>query len=329
MSQTPLRIGVMGCADIAWRRTLPAMAAVPQVALVAVGSRDRERAALFAGRFGGDPVVGYERILERADVDAVYVPLPIGLHGEWVARALAAGKHVLVEKPLTTGRDAAEELVLAARRRGLVLMENFAFLHHSQHAFVRRLIAEGAIGDLRSVTSEFGVPPRAPEDFRYREDLGGGALLDMGVYPLRAAMMFLGPDLEVRGASLRFDPAYRVEVSGSVLLTSPQDVTAHLTFGFERSYRCRYAVWGSAGRLSVDRAFTSPDWLRPVVRIQRQDRLEELTLPAEDQFAESLRAFAAAVGDEAGPGGDGDLMTTLAGLVESVRAAARTATPVP
>ena len=315
----PLRMGVISCADIAWRRMLPAMAASPDVDLVAIASRERKRATRAAERFGGEAGAGYEWVLDRPDVDAVYLPLPTGLHREWVARALAAGKHVLVEKPLTTGHREAAELIRTARRRRLVLMENFTFLHHSQHHVVQQLLADGVIGDLRTLTSHFGVPPRKPDDFRYRSDLGGGALFDVGVYPVRAAMMFLGPRLEVRGATLRPDPALAVDLAGRVLLSTPEHVTAQLSFGFEHGYQCQYSLWGSDGRLFLDRAFTPPGDLRPVVRIERQDHVEELTLPAEDQFAKTLGAFVRAVRD--GPRADSrhEPALELASLVDSIR----------
>ncbi|EDY42550.2 oxidoreductase family, NAD-binding Rossmann fold protein, partial [Streptomyces sp. SPB074] len=287
-----LRMGVLGCADIAVRRILPALTEHRSVRLVAVASRDRARAEHLAGRFGCAAVTGYQALLDRDDVDAVYVPLPPGMHHEWVTRALTAGKHVLVEKPLSTAYALSAELVAAAARHDLALAENFMFLHHSQHEAVRGLLGE--IGELRSFSSSFGVPPPAPESFRHSVALGGGALLDVGVYPLRAAQLHLDGDLDVLGACLRVDEGTGVDVAGSVLLSTASGVTAQLDFGFQHSYRSTYALWGSGGRLSVPRAFTPPREHRPVVRIEQQDRLTELTLPADHQVGNALDAFAAA-----------------------------------
>jgi NDP-hexose-3-ketoreductase len=295
MSERPVRFGVLSCADIAWRRTLPVLAAAPHARITAVGSRAPDRAALFTDRFGGVPVRGYRTVLERDDVDAVYVPLPTGLHREWVERALLAGKHVLVEKPTTVSRAQTEELLALARERRLVLHENMTFPHHPLHAEVRRLLESGAVGELRDVTAAFGIPPRAPEDFRYRPELGGGALLDAGVYPVRTALEFLGAGLEVAGAVLRTDPVGGVDVAGGALLARKDGVTAQVSFGFAHAYRNTYALWGSRGRLTVDRVYSMPGTLRPVVRIERQDRTEELTLDAFDQFDGSTSAFVRAV----------------------------------
>lgn len=318
-----LRFGVLGAASIARRRMLPALLAAPSVEPVAIASRDAATAAGVAAEFGMTPVEGYQRLLDRDDVDAVYLPLPTGLHAEWIAAALAAGKHVLSEKALVPEYATAAALVGQARAAGLLLMESFMFLHHGQHAAVRRLLADGAVGEMRAFTSAFGIPPRPADDVRYRPDLGGGALLDVGVYPIRAAQLFLGPSLSVAGAVLRQDPRHAVDVAGAVLLSTPDGVTAELSFGFEHGYRNTYAVWGSRGVLSLDRAFTPPDDRTPVVRIEDGDGVREVRLTPDRPFVNIAEAFARTVLD----GGDftrpGEEILRQAALVTAVRAVGR------
>ncbi|MDT0610821.1 Gfo/Idh/MocA family protein [Streptomyces lancefieldiae] len=309
----------MGCASIAWRRTLPAVLASEHVDLVAVASRDTATAERFARRFGGAAVTGYDELLARPDVEAVYVPLPTGLHAHWCARALRAGKHVLAEKPLTASHAEAAELAALAAERGLCLTENRMFAHHPQHETVRQLVEEDAIGALRVMHATMAFPPLPAEDVRYRADLGGGALLDAGYYPLQAAMLLLTEPLEVLGADLPVDPDRGVEVRGDVLLRDARGVTAHLVFGFDHGYRSSYELWGSKGRLVLERAFTPPESWQPVVRVERQNRVEELTLPAAHQFRSSLEHFAAAV--RAGGGLDTHLAAAVRGaaLMDAVR----------
>ena len=295
----PVRFGVLGCADIAWRRTLPALSAASGARLVAVASREAAKAARFAARVGCAPVQGYDTLLASPDVDAVYVPLPAMLAAGWVERALLAGKHVLAEKPLTATAAHTERLLRLAGSRGLVLLENVAFPHHAQHTAVRKLVAEGVIGEVRDFAAAFTIPPLADDDIRYQPEVGGGALLDMGVYPVRAALRCLGPDLEVAGAVLRYGPAGAV-VAGRILAHTPRGATADLVFGMEHSYRSEYEIAGSAGRLTLDRAFTPPPAHRPVVRIERQDRREEITLAADDQFANVIAFFLRAVSEGSG-----------------------------
>jgi NDP-hexose-3-ketoreductase len=322
----PVRFGVLGCADIAWRNTLPALLAVPGARLVAVASRDAAKAGRFAGRFGCEPVHGYRELLDRTDIDAVYVPLPAMAHADWVERALRAGKHVLAEKPLTHSGRRSAELVALAGERGLVLLDNFMFLHHAQHAAVRELLEKGAIGEPRSFAAAFTIPPKPDGDIRYDPATGGGALLDVGVYPIRAAVHFLGPGLEFAGAVLRRHRDHRVVLSGSVLLTTAEGVTAHLSFGMENAYRNSYEFSGTAGRLTLDRVFTPPPWYQPVVRVERQDHREEFVLPPDHQFVNSVGAFVDAVlrGTDVTPWQQGSLRQ--AALVDRITAQARVVT---
>jgi NDP-hexose-3-ketoreductase len=291
----PVRFGVIGCADIAWRRTLPALCGNPDIDVRAIASRDPAKAERFAGRFGGTALGGYADLLDRDDVEAVYLPLPAALHAEWIERALLAGKHVFVEKPLTTELGETERLLALARARGLLLLENMMFVHHPQHDRVGELVAGGAIGELRAMASSFTIPPKPRDDIRYRPDVGGGALDDIGVYPVRAALRFLGPDLHVAGAVLRVGRPHGAVLGGSVLLTDPAGVTAQLSFGMEHSYCTGYELRGSSGRLQLDRVFTPPPEHNPVIRIERQDHREEIVLPAADQFAAIVHLFATTV----------------------------------
>ncbi|RSM81693.1 gfo/Idh/MocA family oxidoreductase [Kibdelosporangium aridum] len=320
--QSVVRMGVLGCASIAKRRVLPAMREADGIELKAVASRDPAKARTFADEFGCDAVTGYDGLLERSDIDAVYVPLPTGLHAEWVSRALAAGKHVLSEKPLTWDHDTALDLVSQAEKAGLWLMEDYMFLHHSQHETVRKLVADGRIGEPRVFSASFGFPPLNAADVRYHPELGGGAFLDAGVYLIRAASYFLGSELDVIGAVLRMHPTRGVDVAGHVLLSTPSGITADLSFGFHHAYRCCYSLWGDHGKLTLDRAFTPPPAWQPVIRIESQDRAEELTLPADHQFKNISEFFARSILRDADYTSQAEAITHQAQLVDQVRSKA-------
>jgi predicted dehydrogenase len=311
------RFGILGCADIAARKTIPAMAAAG-LRVTAVASRSAVKAAEFTARFGGEPVTGYPALLERPDVDAVYIPLPNALHQEWAEAALEAGKHVLVEKTATIGTAAAARLVALAAARGLVVMENFPFPHHSQHAEVAELVAKGVLGEPRLITADFGIPPTAPSGIRYQAALGGGALRETGCYPIRASWPYLGTP-EVAGAMLVRSGG--VDVSGSALLRGGT-VAAQCSFGFVHAYRSTMSVWGSEGRLTLDWAFTPPPTTRPVLRLESQDVREERVLPADDQFRNVLAYFASLIDDPAGRAVEHGNLLTQARLLEEVVAQA-------
>jgi NDP-hexose-3-ketoreductase len=345
MTAGPVRLGILGTASIVRRRLLPALGDVPELRLVAVASRDPDRAAALATQTGADPVCGYERLLSRADVDAVYLPVPNAGHFEWAAEALRRHKHVLVEKPATPTAELTASLVDLARAGGLVLAENFAFLHHRQHRIVAESLASGEIGELREVEAVFGIPPLDAADIRYRPELAGGCLLDVGVYPIRVAQWLLGPGLRVCGATAQVDPRTGVDIAGAALLCAPSGVPARLGYGFSHHYRNRYTLWGSSGTMTVRWAFSPPPHHRAEIVLDRPDRSVTYIAAADDQFANAARWFAQSVKASAScpphpPGGaEGGVSDPVAGatpdatvetarLVDAVRSAAGLSMPI-
>lgn len=309
-----MRLGVLGCAGIAERRVIPAILAAQGIMLAAVASRDRLKAAGWAERYGCEAADGYDELLARDDIDAVYVPVPAALHAHWTERALLAGKHVLVEKPMSTSERQTRRLVELARREGLVLMENFMFLHHRQHEDAWRLVAQGEIGELLDLVAVFTIPAPSGRDIRWKRGLGGGALFDLGVYPLRLAQRFLGRGLEVAGASLRHDRNAGVDVAGAAILRTWDGIMAQVSWGMEHSYAAYYELWGDKGRLRVDGAFA------PSANVRQELHFgETLRVPRDNQYKNAIEAFARAVlsGDHTGPWGDDSI--ELARLVDGVR----------
>ena len=290
-----VRIGVMGCASIARRRMLPAMAASPTIEIAAIASRDPEAAKELSEHYACTPVHDYAALLDRQnlDIDAVYIPLPAALHAEWAEAALKAGKHVLAEKPLSLTPATTHRLFDLADERGLVLMENVMFVHHSQHKAVRDLVARGDIGEPRSFRATFTVPRRPDDDIRLDPALGGGALWDVGVYPVRAALHFqdlLGGALSVVGAMLTCSGA-AVETAGEALLRTTAGVGVHASFGLDHAYEASYTIHGTEDAVTVHKAFTPGADEPPAVTLGRN----RLPLPPDDQVANTLATFSSAI----------------------------------
>jgi len=290
-----IRIGVMGCASIARRRMLPAMAASSTIEIAAIAGRNPDAAKALATDYDCVPAHGYAALLDRRnlDIDAVYIPLPAALHAEWAEAALRAGKHVLAEKPLSLAAPTTRRLLDLADERGLVLMENVMFVHHSQHQAVRDLVIRGDIGEPRSFRAVFTVPRRRDDDIRLDPALGGGALWDVGVYPIRAALHFqdlLGGRLSVLGAMLTTREA-AVETAGEALLRTAAGVGVHVSFGLEHAYEASYTLHGTENAVTVHRAFTPGADETPDVTLGAT----HLRLPPDDQVTNTIDAFASVV----------------------------------
>ncbi len=189
----PLRLGVLGCARIA-RHFVRDVAASRALQVVACASRSADNAAAFAAATGIARHHGsYEALLDDRTVDAVYLPLPNSLHAPWAVRAAQAGKHVLCEKPLALNLAQARQMVDAARAAGVVLLESYPYWFQPQTGAMLRLLHDGAIGELRSVQASFGFTLSNPQtNIRMRPELGGGALLDAGSYPVSLIRLVMG-----------------------------------------------------------------------------------------------------------------------------------------
>jgi predicted dehydrogenase len=217
-------------------------------AFVAVASRDLGRAEAFAARHGGLRAFGsYEALLESEHVDAVYVALPNALHMEWATRALEAGKHVLCEKPLSPRPAEVAAAYDAAERHGRVLAEAFMWRHHPSTRLAQRLVAEGAIGELRylKATLSFTLQGRDP---RLERALDGGSLLDLGCYCVAAARLFAGEPDRVHAEQVTAGEEVDVRMAATLRCG---DVLAQFDCGFDLPRRDRLELVGSAGELHL------------------------------------------------------------------------------
>ena len=290
-----LNIAVMGCAGIALRSMIPAIKATPEWNLVAVASRTKEKAGQFAGKFDCEAVVGYKNLLHRDDIDAIYLPLPTGLHDEWINKCLTAGKHVLAEKSIAANYHSAKTMVVAAQSKNLVLMEDFMFQYHSQHKFVFELLQNNEIGEVRVFRAGFGFPPLPKNDFRYDEQVGGGALMDAAGYTVRAVHFILGDDFVVNASNLFIDPETGTNIFGGAFLTNQKGISAQLGFGFDHFYQCNYEIWGSKGKIIADRAFTPKVDYSPLIIVEKQGERHEYLMKPDNHFIGSLREFHRAI----------------------------------
>jgi predicted dehydrogenase len=190
---SPLRLGILGCANIA-KQFVRDVADSPRVTIQAVASRDLSKAHQFAQTFGIVRAHGsYEALLADSALDAVYIPLPNSMHAEWAIRALQAGKHVLCEKPLALNLGEVTRMFDVARQQGLMLLESYPYWFQPQTRDLLACLSHDKIGEVRSMQASFGFTLGNPDhNIRMKPDLGGGALLDAGSYPLSLIRLVMG-----------------------------------------------------------------------------------------------------------------------------------------
>jgi predicted dehydrogenase len=291
----PIRIGILGAAKIAPLAVVTPAKQHSQVEVAAVAARDPARGRAFAAKHGIPRVhESYDALIADPNLDAVYIPLPNGLHGRWTRAALAAGKHVLCEKPFTANAAEAREIAAVAANSDRVVMEAFHYRYHPLTRRVEEIIASGELGALTRVEAAMCFPLPKFSDIRYNYSLAGGALMDAGCYPVHMVRTFGGSTPEV--------------VSARTKLRDPKvdrAMTAELKFGGGHTGRIRCSMWssrllqisarviGERGEARVLNPVLPSAFHRLTIRSRDGRRVERFS--RRTTYAYQLDAFAAAV----------------------------------
>jgi len=289
-----LRVGTLGAARVTPGALIGPARRVPEVAVTAVAARDPARGRQFAAKHGIAVVHdSYEALIADPDVDAVYNPLPNSLHAPWTLRAIAAGKHVLCEKPFASNEAEAAEVADAARSAGLVVMEAF---HYRYHPLARRMqdVVAGELGTLRHVEAALCFPLPRFSDIRYRFDLAGGATMDAGCYAINCIRLLA--------------PGEPTVVSARARLHGPavdRAMVADFRFPGGATGRIRTSLWsgqllrlgaravGERGEMRVLN-YIAPQVFN-LLTVQAGGRTRRERVRGEATYTYQLRAFAAAV----------------------------------
>jgi predicted dehydrogenase len=316
-----LRWGILGVAKIN-DRLLPGFAAAGGTSLLAIASRDAAKAKSAAAKAGiPKAYAGYDALLADPEIEAVYVPLPNAVHAEWTKKAADAGKHVLCEKPLCPTAAAAADVVAHCRAKGIRLMDGFMWPHHARTAKLRQVLATGEIGEIKHVSSTFTftLPADAP-NVRFRPDLGGGSLLDVGCYPVYGIRWAFKAEPVSVHAKAKMRDGVDVEMSG--VLEFANGGMGTFDCGFNSPMRQWLEITGTAGVIRVHEMWVpsrSADF-----DIDRDgQKLETVVVEGRDQIACMLEDFATAVraGRDPEPGPDEAVKTlrVLDALAQSAR----------
>lgn len=325
MQQAPLRLGILGAANIARGAIIPAAAETDAVEVAAIATRGGERTgeirdlAPKAGLFED-----YESIVESDGIDAVYIPLPNSMHVGWTLKALEAGKHVLCEKPFALDATGAEEAVEKAHESGLTLMEGFMFRLHPQTQRLAALIEEGAVGTVRQAVAQFGHLLDDPDDVRGIGSLGGGSLGDVGCYAVSGVRLVFGGEPRRASAFARFDEDGADRELAGVL--EFDEGVGIVSCSISSARRERLEIVGTEGRLILEAPFR-PDKAGGAIEIERGDETETETFDGGDPYLAELEEFAAAVREGREPAvGPEEILgnaRALGALLESARQGGR------
>ena len=270
---------------------------------MAIASRDADRAERTAHELGIPSSHGsYEALLADPDVEAVYIPLPNHLHAEWTRRAADAGKHVLCEKPLAMSADEAREMVDVCERAGVALMEAFMYRVHPLWLQVRTLVDDGAIGELLAMQAFFSYRNVDPQNIRNIPSYGGGALMDIGCYPINVARWLFGAEPGDVVATMRRDPEFGTDVLTSAVLDFDGRHAA-FTCSTQIEDDQRVHLIGTEGRIVVEIPFNiPPDRPARILRAAGGDPpvapdIEVIEVAAADPYGVQGEVFSVAVRD--------------------------------
>lgn len=295
-----VRWGVLGVASIATRKVIPAMRRGEWSTIAAIASRDLSRAQAAAQSMGIPKAYGsYEELLADPNIEAIYNPLPNHLHVPWSVKAAEAGKHVLCEKPLSLNAAEAKTLIAARDRAGVKIGEAFMVRTHPQWLRTRGLIREGRIGELRSIFCHFSFYNRDPKNVRSKAEWGGGALMDVGCYPVNISRFIFGEEPTRVCGLIEHDPEFGIDRLTSAMMDFPSGQSV-FTCSMQENYFQRMIFVGTNGRLEVEIPFNAPND-RPL-RILMDDGRDLFgggatieTIPTCDQYTVQGDAFSRAI----------------------------------
>ena len=253
-----VRWGVLSTADFGLRKSIPAMQKGDWSEVTAIASRDKSKAEAAAKKLGIPKTYGsYEELLADPEIDAIYNPLPNHLHVPWSIKAAEAGKHVLCEKPLSMTVAEAQQLIAARDRAGVKIGEAFMVRTHPQWLRTREVVRSGRIGALRSIVGVFSYFNRDAANIRNILEAGGGALMDIGCYPITTSRFIFGEEPSRVFGLLERDPEMKTDRLASAILDFPSG-QAMFTCGTQLVPYQRMHFLGTKGRIEIEIPFNAP-----------------------------------------------------------------------
>jgi predicted dehydrogenase len=297
MTNNKVRWGIVSTAKIGTQKVIPAMQKSQHCQIEAIASRSLESAQESARQLGIPKAYGsYEELLDDRDIDAIYNPLPNHLHVPVSLQALAAGKHVLCEKPIALTSAEGQQLVdAAARHPDLKVMEAFMYRHHPQWQRARQLVRDGQIGRLRTIQAFFSYFNNDPQNIRNQAEIGGGGLMDIGCYPISVARFIYESEPKRVAAVVAYDARFQTDRQASAILDFGAGNTATFTCSTQLAPYQRVHLFGDTGRIEIEIPFNAPPDRPCRIWHQHEGQLDEIAFDTCDQYAIQGDLFSRAV----------------------------------
>lgn len=301
MEKKIINWGILGCAGIADGRVIPGLLQASRAKLYAISSRgNSDKLKRFKDKFKPEATYSsYEELLADPKVEAVYIPLPNGLHYEWVLKAAAMKKHILCEKPLGVSILQIKQMQAACDANGVHLMEAFAYRHSPLTKKVKSLLDSGIIGKVKFIESYFGYFLENEDDVRFSETLYGGATYDVGCYNLNLIRYLAGSEPLKISAVGKVSNKYGVDEGSSILMEFKDELSAFAYCSLAIAPSCQYTVIGDKGVLKVPTEFNSKGTARIIITVS--EKTEEIIIECPDNYMLEIEQFNRVIWGEEDP----------------------------
>jgi predicted dehydrogenase len=296
--KTKIRWGILSTAKIGVVKVTPAMKQGKYCEITAISSRDLDEAKKVALTLEIPKAYGsYEELLSDTEIDAVYIPLPNHLHVPWAIKAIEAGKHVLLEKPIGLSSKEAEKLIEVSKAKPkLKIMEAFMYRHHPQWQKAKKLVDDGYIGKLKTIQSVFSYYNTDPNNIRQNPDFGGGGLMDIGCYCISLSRFIFGYEPKRVNGIVEFDPIFKTDRMASGMLDFSTG-TSTFTCSTQLMPFQRVNIFGEKGAIEIEIPFNAPPDKPTRLWLNTSEKMEEITFDVCDQYTIQGDLFSKAILD--------------------------------
>ncbi len=286
-----LKIGVIGCSQIAENSVIPAIKKSEFSELQHIGSRSNQKGEKFAKKFYCKNFGDYNDVLDDEETDLVYISLPVSLHEKWAIKAMKSGKHVLCEKSSTISFESAKKMIKNAKENNVRLMEGLMFKFHPSHSKIIELVNNKKIGKAFSFYGRYGFPPISKKNIRYNKKLGGGILNDAACYPISASRLIFQNDPKSVYCSFNMEPKTMIDEQVSLNLEYENNQSAQIVCGYNLLYQNFYSIWGEKGSIKLERAYNIPPKMKPVLTLETNKGGNKQKLQSANHFVLMIDKF--------------------------------------